>query len=138
VGRNHPSPDRGALTGHAGSVNSVAFSPDGTTLASGSSDGTARLSDVAHTQADLAPILCASAGRFLTRAEWPHTCRRAPRIKGFADERQARRSHGRCRNGILTSHLLAARTTMSLEEHRQGFAAAVAALVAEFNTYLDR
>ena len=27
---------------------------------------------------------------------------------------------------------------MSLEEHRQGFAAAMAALVAEFNTYLDR
>ncbi len=28
--------------------------------------------------------------------------------------------------------------SMSLEEHRHGFAAAMAALVAEFNTYLDR
>jgi DNA-binding transcriptional ArsR family regulator len=31
-----------------------------------------------------------------------------------------------------------AAASMSLEEHRHGFAAAVAALVAEFNTYLDR
>ena len=31
-----------------------------------------------------------------------------------------------------------AAASMSLEEHRQGFAAAMAALVAEFNTYLDR
>ena len=27
---------------------------------------------------------------------------------------------------------------MSLDEHRHGFAAAMAALVAEFNTYLDQ
>ena len=31
------------LTGHTGNVNSVAFSPDGQTLASGSSDNTIRL-----------------------------------------------------------------------------------------------
>jgi DNA-binding transcriptional ArsR family regulator len=31
-----------------------------------------------------------------------------------------------------------AAASMSLEEHRNGFAAAMAALVAEFNTYLDR
>jgi hypothetical protein len=31
-----------------------------------------------------------------------------------------------------------AAASMSLEEHRHGFAAAMAALVAEFNTYLDR
>jgi DNA-binding transcriptional ArsR family regulator len=31
-----------------------------------------------------------------------------------------------------------AAASMSLEEHRHGFAAAIAALVAEFNTYLDR
>jgi WD40 repeat protein len=35
------------LTGHSGSVHSVAFSPDGTTLASGSFDETVKLWDVA-------------------------------------------------------------------------------------------
>src|SRR5262249_45519115 len=32
----------------------------------------------------------------------------------------------------------AAAATMSLDDHRHGFAAAVAALVSEFNAYLDR
>ena len=43
-------PDRvtDALKGHTDSVNAVAFSPDRTTLASGSSDGTVRLWDVAR------------------------------------------------------------------------------------------
>jgi WD40 repeat protein len=36
------------LTGHLDLVNSVAFSPDGKSLASGSSDGTIKLWDVAH------------------------------------------------------------------------------------------
>jgi WD40 repeat protein len=42
---NHPSL-LGALTGHTSSVKSVAFSPDGHTLATASTDGTARLWEV--------------------------------------------------------------------------------------------
>ena len=47
----HPGPLGGPLTGHTNTVWSVAFSPDGHTLASGSGDGTVRLwnlTDPAH------------------------------------------------------------------------------------------
>jgi WD40 repeat protein len=50
-------------------VDAVAFSPDGKTLAAGSTDGTARLWNVGYL-ADVLGQLCSRIGGSLTRAEW--------------------------------------------------------------------
>ena len=87
------------------------------------SDICARLPDVPKTSVYRHVGLLAAAGLLEVAGE--------QRVRG-AVERRYRLNRARAMIGPATA------ASMSLEDHRDGFAAAVAALLADFNAYLDR
>jgi WD40 repeat protein len=91
----------GELTGHPGAVNAVAFSSDGTSLASASKDGTLqlwRLSWWDQPSTDWAEDGCRLVNRNLSQAEWDQfagdrpyqrTCPALPPGQGAPDDAEA-------------------------------------------------
>jgi WD40 repeat protein len=64
----HPTPLGQPLTGHTDYVNSVVFSPDGHTLATGSGDYTVRLWEMNVDR--VIQRICATTTNTLTPAKW--------------------------------------------------------------------
>jgi len=58
------------LTGHTKPVQAVVFSPDGTQLATGSWDNTARLWDLPRWVSPTPEMICKAVNRDLSKQEW--------------------------------------------------------------------